>query len=118
MCEICIKIFKKSENRGIAQKSRGVGNFFSTGGLGKFCCTGGAEPLGGARKSRGAETPFDSMDCYVDFYIKKHRFIVIRKRYKEEQVNSSNTRVVESIFVPSVNTVNYGRKTIKLSAIP
>ena len=34
MCEICIKIFNKSVNRGIAQKSRGAGKFFSTGGPG------------------------------------------------------------------------------------
>ena len=41
MCEICIKIFNKSENRGIARKSRGgLANFFSTGGPG--CLGGGA----------------------------------------------------------------------------
>ena len=26
-----------------------------------FCCTWGAEPLGGAGKSRGAETPLETM---------------------------------------------------------
>ena len=34
-------------------------------GLGKFCCTGGAEPLGGAQKSRGAETPLESMEFAI-----------------------------------------------------
>ena len=35
MCEICIKIFNKSENRGIARKSRGGWQiFFLQGGLG------------------------------------------------------------------------------------
>ena len=61
MCEICIKIFNKSENRDIARKSRGRGwqIFFLQGGLGvwgvwkKFAVQGGAEPLGGARNSRG-----------------------------------------------------------------
>ena len=54
MCEICIKIFNKSENLGISQKSRGCWQIFLLqGGLGKFCCTGSAEPLVGARKSRG-----------------------------------------------------------------
>ena len=59
MCEICIKIFNKSENRGIARKSREcLANFFSTRGAGRLRGAGkillyrGAEPLGGARKSR------------------------------------------------------------------
>ena len=68
MCEIGIKIFNKSENHCIARKSRGLANFFLQwragclgGELEKFCCTGGAEPLGGARISRGAESLLDSM---------------------------------------------------------
>ena len=60
MCEICIRIFNKSENGGTAQQSRGAGNFFLQrgpgclgGGLGKFCCTGGTEPLGGLENLGG-----------------------------------------------------------------
>ena len=58
MCEICIKIFNKSENRGIARKSRGGWQiFFLQGGPGclgggweNFAVQGGAEPLGGGSK--------------------------------------------------------------------
>ena len=44
-------LFKKRDNRSVAPKS----------GLGKFDVQGGAEPLEGARKSRGAGTPLESM---------------------------------------------------------
>ena len=65
MCEICIKIFNKSENRGIARKSRGgSGKFFfyrgglgAWGGAGKILLYRGAEPLGGARKCREGLRP-------------------------------------------------------------
>ena len=54
MCEICIKVFNKSENCSIAQKSRGLlAKNFLHGGLRKFCCTGGAEPLGGGLENLG-----------------------------------------------------------------
>ena len=69
MCEICIKIFNKSENRGIARKSRGGWQFFFLQGGRAGCLEGagktllyrGSEPLGVNRKSRGAETQLDSM---------------------------------------------------------
>ena len=58
MCEICIKIFNKSKNRSIAQKSRGAGNVFFyregwvlRGGWENFAVQGVAEPLGGAEIS-------------------------------------------------------------------
>ena len=65
MCQICIKIFNKSENRGIARKSRGAGKFFSTGGgwvlrgAGIILLYRGAEPLGGL-ENLGGETLLDS----------------------------------------------------------
>ena len=59
MCDICMKIFNKSENRGIARKSRGGWQFFFY--RGKILLYRGAEPLGKARKSRGAETLLETM---------------------------------------------------------
>ena len=61
MCEICIKIFNKSENCGIARKSRGAGKFFfyrgagclGGGEAGKILLYRGAEPLGGLENLRG-----------------------------------------------------------------
>ena len=64
MCEICTEIFNESENRGIGKSRGGLANVFlqeRDGCLGgsweNFCCTWGAEPVGGAGKSRGSETP-------------------------------------------------------------
>ena len=45
--------------------------------LGRFCCTGGAEPLGGARKSRGAETPLDSMQNVVTLFAHQIKMITV-----------------------------------------
>ena len=57
MCELCNKIFNKSENCGIAQKSRGKLTMFSYRGGGKILLYRRGVSLWGAQKSKRGWEP-------------------------------------------------------------
>ena len=65
------------------------------GGWENFAVQGGAEPLGGARKSRGAETPLDSMKKCLR-RIKKNtklKYVYTKKLIEGRKIESAETRM-------------------------